>query len=496
MTQCSQSTHTVGELFERFENKGHNMKLGAPYNGVALIAVDDSIYLHQAYGYEDWENEVPHTVDNQFPIASITKQFTSMLTMILVDEGMLDLDTPIYTYLPELSNPRLRRVTLHHLLSHTAGLPHYDGLVSLGYSYSTYASSSYTPTELVRMIDQCSLRYEAGEGFYYSSLGYILVGAILESVSEKSYADLLEEKITGPLQMKRTGFGDNEYVKNNVVKGYDYEELYGLDWWKSDLGGEITETKFRDQSGKFSTGGIHSTAMDLWKWSQAIRDRKLISEASYERIFTPTVDGFCYGWIKNWDDLLERNKETSMVMHSGALGGYRSTIAIYDDGTTIISLSNIQPMRDKNLLHQAYLSTHGLKDEYKLEGYPEWPSADEFIDNGGFNTLNTYFDRLSKLAGHEVKPSASSLLRIGIKFLDDDKINQADSIFSHTFQSYEIETGLVNQLGYRLVQMGFCKQSKDFFGYNLAKDSLSANAWDSLGDAFKACGENDKAKFH
>ena len=491
---CSSSKTPVAELYEAFEQKGHRMKLGTPYSGVILVAVDDSIQLHEAYGFEDWKLKTPHQLNGEFPIGSITKQFTAMLTMICVEKNLIDLHQSISAYLPSLENRKLRNATMHQLLNHSSGLPHYEGLVSLGYSYSKYATSSYTPEELVGMIDQCSMRFKPGEGTYYSSLGYMLVGAILEKVTGQTYAELLSTYITEPLEMSNTAFGTNDYVQKNVVKGFRYKELYGLDWIKSDYGGSIQLAGFRDQSGKYAAGGIHSTVSDLWKWSKAIRQQKLISASSYDLMFRPNQGGFGYGWIINWDDLVERNTLVQMIMHGGALPGYKSAIALYEDGTTIISLSNIQTTRDKDLLHQTYLAAHDLNDEHSLEGYPEWPSIKKFNDNGGFQALNQYFDRLSDLVGYPVKPSASSLLRIGVKMLDVDEEAKADSIFSHVLSTYEINSNSINEMGYRLLEMNQCERAKKFFSYNLHKDSLSANNWDSMGDAYKMCEEKELAK--
>lgn len=493
---CSTRATSVADLYSKFESKGHSMKLGGPYSGVILVAGGDSIIHHGAYGYTDWEKEVRINKNDEFPLGSVSNQFTSMLVMILQEEGLLNLDSPISKYLPQLMNKRLSEVTLHHLLSHTSGLPHYEGLVSLGYDYRTYATTSYTPSELVAMIDQCSMRYEPGNGVYYSSLGYLLAGAILEEVSGQTFDGLLTQYITAPLGMTKTGFKDNDYAKQNLVNGFNYEESYGLDWWQSEFGGEISPTSFRDQSGKHAAGGIHSTALDLWKWSQAIRERKLISSESYNRMLKPVGNGFAYGWISNYNDLIERNKDVQMIMHSGALPGYRASIALYEDGITVISLANIQPIKDRSLLHQTYEVAKGIEVKNGLEGYPEWSSVVEFEDAGGFKALNSYFDKLSRLCGYEVAPSASSLLRIAFKYADNKDVGTADSLIASTLNTQEVESSLVNQMGYRFLEEGFYDQSKLLFAYNIKKDSLSANAWDSMGDAYRASGDKLAARNH
>lgn len=152
------------------------------------------------------------------------------------------------------------------------------------------------------------------------------------------------------------------------------------------------------------------------------------------------------------------------------------------------------PFNDKEFIHQVYLSANNMQNDYQLDGYPEWPNVEEYEENGGFLALNKYFERLSDLCGYQVKPSASSLLRIAMKYADVDQASTADSILLQVLGHYEVEPGLINRQGYSALEQGFCPVAIKLFEYNLEKYPKSPNAWDSLGEGLLSCGDTEKAK--
>ena len=267
---------TIGDLMESYEDPGIKIKIKSPFSGSVLVAKKGEIIFNEAYGESDRINNIPNTIDTKYGIGSVTKQFTAMLIMQLVEEKKIKLQDTINKFLPYLSNEKANNITIHQLLSHTSGLPHYNGLQVVGVSLKEFGNTNYTPKELVKLIDKTLLVSTPGTEFYYSSLGYDLLGAILEEVSGKSFAELLNEKIVNPLKLKNTGFGTNEYVLKELAKGYSYREVYGWDWWVSEHGGKTTEAPFRDQSTAYSAGGMHSTVKDLFTWSEAIKSQRKI----------------------------------------------------------------------------------------------------------------------------------------------------------------------------------------------------------------------------
>lgn len=475
---------TIGDLMESYEDPGIKIKIKSPFSGSVLVAKKGEIIFNEAYGESDRINNIPNTIDTKYGIGSVTKQFTAMLIMQLVEEKKIKLQDTINKFLPYLSNEKANNITIHQLLSHTSGLPHYNGLQVVGVSLKEFGNTNYTPKELVKLIDKTLLVSTPGTEFYYSSLGYDLLGAILEEVSGKSFAELLNEKIVNPLKLKNTGFGTNEYVLKELAKGYSYREVYGWDWWVSEHGGKTTEAPFRDQSTAYSAGGMHSTVKDLFTWSEAIKSHKLLSAELTKVMLTPNKHGHCYGWVRNWDDIIEKNINVRLYGHGGALAGNSAFIAMYDDETTIIYLANRSNLKAEEILHQIHLRANNLKDEYKLKGYPNRSSYSTFKEAGGMTVLQDYFKRLSDYSGYKVNPSNSTMRGVMKIHLEAGKIKVADSLKTVFFSNYKPDERTLNEFGYDFLYSDKPIYALDFFKENTLRFPKSSNAWDSLGEAY------------
>jgi len=475
---------TIGELMESYENPGMNVKIGSPFSGSVLVAKNGKIIFEQAYGEYNRETKTPNTIDTKYGIGSVTKQFTAMLVMQLVEKNKIKLGDTIGKYLPYLPKEKANHITIHQLLSNTSGLAHYNGLQSIDIDLNEFAKIKYTPKELAQLIGRTRLINTPGEVCVYSSLGYDLLGVILEEVSGKTYAQLLDESIVKPLGLKNTGFGTNEYVAKNLAKGYRYKEEYGLNALIAENGGKTTEASFRDQSTSYSAGGIHSSVKDLFIWSKAIKSHKLLSPELTKKMLTPNKDGYCYGLQRNWSELIEDNENVRLYGHGGTLFGNSAFIAIYDDETTIIYLSNINNIKADRVLHPLHLLANNLKDKYEVKGYPNRTTYDTFEENGGMSALQDYFNTLSKNCGYVVKPSKNSMRGLMIIHLDEGKLNVADSLKKVFIATHHPEETTLNQLGYEFLDSDHSKFALEFFKECTIKHPFSPNAWDSLGEAY------------
>lgn len=488
---CSEPIVSPHELMEEYAENGRR-KINSPFTGAVLIAKDGKVIFNQAYGYRDREKNRPNTVDTKFPVGSITKQFTALLIMQMVQESILALDDTLSKHIAYLPEEFAKQFTIHQLLSHTSGLPHYQGLFRSGVNADDFAKTAYTPKELALLISTVDLINEPGSTFHYSSLGYLLLGALLEEVSGISYASLLEERITKPLGMENTGFATNEFILNETAKGYKFVEDETFMMLFKKYGGEFEEVNFRDQSNKYSTGGIHSTIDDLYTWSQAIRNYTLLNPAMTEQMLAPNQQGYCYGWFKNWDELIERNTTVKMITHGGALFGHRSSITLFEDGTTIVFLANVNPIKDTELIHQLYLAAHQLPDTFRMKGYPDRSSLEVFEEEGGITAFNAYFERLSELSGYQVLPSERSITHLMYLYGETGNLNKVDSIKLAYFENYNPSEGNINRLAYGLLEDN-CTLALDFFRENAARFPNSPNVWDSLGEGLMECGTKSEA---
>ncbi|MBN1580252.1 MAG: serine hydrolase [Anaerolineae bacterium] len=279
--------------------------------GALLIAQDGDILFSKGYGLADRAKGIPITPDTIFPLASITKQFTAMAIMQLQEAGKLNVQDTIDAYLPDL--PYGDVVTIHHLLTHSSGLPNTAG--------------SSIPTELA---------FEPGSKASYSNAGYLLLGQIIERASGQPYPDYIQAHIFDPLGMHNSGFDPARIVgRDNVATGY----ARGVDG--------AQEVPYPPGEIPGAAGGLYSTANDLYLWDRALYTEKLVSRETLEQILTPTypVEGrdgyrFGYGWF------IDTESGHKSVTHGGTFPGAVGQIVRYveDDPfrphAAIILLSN------------------------------------------------------------------------------------------------------------------------------------------------------------
>ena len=487
---CANSLKTPKALMTHYEEKGRRT-IGSPFSGTVLIAKNGKILFNKAYGLSNRELNIPNTVDTKFPVGSITKQFTAMLIMQYVEKGDLNLNDTISKHLPYLKSDWSKKITIHQLLSHTSGLPHYEGLFEIVKS-NEFVKTKYSPKELALLIDKVDLTHTINSKFHYSSLGYMLLGTLLEEVTGMAYAELLSQNIAKPLGLKNTGFASNEFIERETAKGYSFVEDESYKMLFKKFGGDFKTVPFRDQSNTFSTGGIHSTVKDLLIWSEAVKDNRILSKKYTKIMLTPNKMGYCYGWFRNWDELIERNKNAKMYTHSGVLFGHNASISFFDDGTTIIFLANTTNLKVQELTHQLYLSVHKLKDTLRIKGYPDRSSLEIFEREGGVSALNNYFRELSERCGYEVLPSDTSIGQIMYLYYKNGNQKKGDSLKQAYFKNYEPSENAINRLGYRFLE-GNCETALVFFKENTLRHSMSANAWDSYGEGLLKCKKTDQA---
>lgn len=260
--------------------------------------------------------------------------------------------------------------------------------------------------------------------------------------------------------------------------------MHGWDWWTSEHGGETTEARFRDQSTAYAAGGMHSTVEDLFIWSEAVKSHQLLSPELTRVMLTPNKHGHCYGWVRNWDDIIEKNINVRLYGHGGALSGNSAFIAMYDDETTIIYLANRSNLKAEEILHQIHLRANNLKDDFKLKGYPNRSSFKKFKEAGGMTALQDYFNRLSKYSGYKVNPSNSTMRGVMKIHLEAGKIKIADSLKTVFFSNYNPDERTLNEFGYDFLYSDNPSYALDFFKEITIRFPKSSNAWDSLGEAY------------
>jgi CubicO group peptidase (beta-lactamase class C family) len=292
--------------------------------GVVLIAKGDQPIFHRAYGMADLELGVSMRTNHAFKIGSIAKQFTAIAVLKLVETGRLKLKGDVRDYYPELPAYG-KRITLEQILTHTSGLP---TLVDLE-SFDSLSRQHHSVDDLIQLTKNQPLHFEPGQGFRYSDTGYILLGAIIERVSGKSYGEFLETEILKPHGIQNTYYGDDSRIISNRARGYTYNE------------GQFVNASYIDMSVPHGAGGLISTAEDLLKWDQALRNGAVIRKDLLQEAWSPRVlpDGTKSGYGYGWKICSCEQQRT--IQHGGWINGFTSSaIRLPEKELNIIILVN------------------------------------------------------------------------------------------------------------------------------------------------------------
>ncbi len=290
------------------------------FSGAVLISVKGKIIYKDAVGYANIADSIPNTCDTKFRIASFTKPITVMLILQLVEEGKLKLDDKLTDYLPEFPKEKGEDITIHQLLTHTAGITGESRIPNLIDIEKEY----YTRERLFNCIVKKDIVFKPGKGNEYSNFGYSLLGLIIEKVSGKSYDELLQEKICKPAGMKNT-LGDitAQPIEKRAI-GYNYNYFTGL---------EIAS--FLDMSFVFGYGHLLSTVHDLYLFDKALYSNKLLNEKSKELFFNK------YGWHYQKCPYGKGSKKIHSNSLDGSVNGFGShTQRIEKDTVFIVALRN------------------------------------------------------------------------------------------------------------------------------------------------------------
>lgn len=303
----SETTSTNIALADRIDSAiSVHFKKDEP--GIAAIAaVNGKIVFRNGYGSANIELGVtiePHMV---FRIASITKEFTAVMTMMLVEQGKITLDDDITKYLPDYPT-RGQPITIRHLLSHTAGLVHFSRLET----FQKRIREDFTVQETIDLFKDEPLLFAPGERYSYSSSGYVLLGAIIEKVSGKTYERALKENIFDVIGLKHTLLGGNDRIIPGRVSGY------------TKINGELANDSIVTMTAAFSTGGLLSSVDDLAIWDEALYADILLNDESKKLMWTRQIlnDGKEADYGLGWQ--LSSFLGHRTVGHSGSIDGFRS----------------------------------------------------------------------------------------------------------------------------------------------------------------------------
>jgi CubicO group peptidase (beta-lactamase class C family) len=294
------------------------------FSGTILLARKGAPIVAKGYGLANVEWDIPNTPQTKFRLGSITKQFTSMAVMQLQQQGKLKVQDSICGYLtpcPDAWKP----VTIHHLLTHTSGIPSYTG-------FPTYVSTMMIPkstAEMVASFRDLPLEFDVGSQFKYNNSGYFLLGVIIEKVAGHPYEHVLRDQIFAPLGMKNTGYDHSGTILSKRASGYARE------------GSRIVNARFLDMGQPYAAGSLYSTVEDLLVWEQSLYTDRLLPDDARIAMFTAFKDNYAYGWAA--PPVSPQTFGRRFVQHGGGINGFSTMlIRLPDDNITSIVLANNQ----------------------------------------------------------------------------------------------------------------------------------------------------------
>lgn len=302
-------------------------KIKSGFNGTVIVAQKGVVIYEKAVGFATFEDTIRNTIDTKFQLASLSKTFTSVATMKMVEDGLVGLDNTVKDYFPKFPYDG---VTIRSLLSHRSGLPYYqyefDKKVRTEKIYPTnqqivewFSNAIPTPKPL-NLPDHF---------FSYNNTNYAILAAIIEKVSKKSFDSYLKEKILLPAGMKDTFTAKSNDPRLNINKtqGYQNGRRLEKDYYDDVLGDK----------------GIYSTAPDLLKWYDVLKSETLLSKETLREMYTPRsfehpgLRNYGFGFRLWVNDL----QQTDYIYHTGWWKGF-NTIMFFDlrEDFVIILLSN------------------------------------------------------------------------------------------------------------------------------------------------------------
>jgi CubicO group peptidase (beta-lactamase class C family) len=435
-------------------------------NGCVLVGEKGRIVYNKAFGLADFQKRTPLRTDAVFELASVSKPFTALAIMMLSERGRLSYDDLLTRYIPELP---YQGVTIRRMLTHTAGLPEPDPLFGSNWPSDKAVTNAVF---VKRLADQkLSPLFAPGDRWRYDRTAYFLLARIVEIVSGTSYEEFLESNVFKPLGMKNSSVFNTRITGTipNLARASIHPSM-----WSDEYVMPETLPRYRysvywgDTTGPM---GIHSSTEDLFKWTQALNNGKLVKKKTLAQAYTPVKlnDGstpsagggagngrlshYGFGWF------LQEGPDGKTVRHTGDWRGYITCLVHnLDKDQTIVVLTNAGD-----------LSAVGLAD-----------GLESLLNNRPYHLPKQSIGRAIGKAIFAGKLAAATRLYHDLKQSHPD--------------SYDFENeGELNSLGYDLLRRGEKQRAIEVFKINAEAFPSAWNVYDSLGEAYLANGNKELA---
>ena len=313
-------SQSYGEAIQKFERYVEKKMQIDKFPGLSIGFMKDDFTWVQGFGYSDLENQVKAKPQSSYRMASVSKTFTALAVLKLVEQGKIDLDKEVQTYVPYFPQKKWP-VTVRQLLGHLGGISHYKD-----YDKEGHFKNHMNTEQAISVFKDFELVAEPGTKYSYSSYGFNLLGAVIEEASGQSYGEYIQNNIFKPLGMNDSRMDSPEDIIPHRVSGYRL------------INGEIKNSEFVDISSRFAAGGTRSTVIDLLKYGKGICERKVLKPETWETVFTSmaTEEGQFTGYGMGWR--AAPLKGHFRVGHSGSQPETRTHLLIFPNENFVLAV--------------------------------------------------------------------------------------------------------------------------------------------------------------
>lgn len=305
--------------------------------GVAvLVARGDELLFKKAYGQANIELGVPLSPEHKFRIGSVTKQFAAAALLKLIDEGKASLTDPLNKYLPDY--PNAEAITLLQLLNHTSGVISYTGIP--GYMHNKIRRELST-AELIDEFKDLPVDFAPGTDFKYNNSGYVLLGAVIEAISGKSWHQYINDALLQPNKLNTVVYPGEQTIIPGMASGYSLRP-----------GQEIKQSALLSMTQPHAAGALVADVDALWQWNRLLHGGKLLKAETYQQMITPTAAAAEADAKYGFGISLGRLRGMQELQHGGGINGFVSLLVyLPQQEVTVAMLRNSDgPGPDLNYL--------------------------------------------------------------------------------------------------------------------------------------------------
>jgi CubicO group peptidase (beta-lactamase class C family) len=391
----------------------------------------------------------------------------------LAEQGKLSLEAKLSDALPYYRQDTGKKVTIHHLLTHTSGIPSYTSLPNFGTEISR---DPYGVEEFVKKFCSGDLEFEPGAQFRYNNSGYFILGAIIEKITGKPYEKVLEERIFGPLGMKSSGYDHSAPIMERRAAGYEQS----LDGYRN--------AEYLDMSLPYAAGSLYSTVEDLYLWDQALYTDKLLSAKMKELLLKPHIEArggaYAYGWAVGKRALPQSKRELAFISHGGGINGFNTLIdRLTEDRHLIVLLNNTGGTALGEMAAGITQILYG--EPYELPKKSIARTIYTTIKDKGVDAAVKEYQELKKDKPKEYDFTPPELNRLGYALLETDKVDDAIKVFQLNIEAYPQDANAYDSLAEAYAKKGEKALAIKNYAKSLELNPENANALEWLNKLIK-----------